>query len=185
MSNVIGLEQFFALSTLTEPEGKLASDRRSTIAAEHLSEALTHLRDLSALSVHNLEFCEQVYDFGAYDKLIESRFAPGDQVTLYSEVENYTSELTEEGYHTWLASRYELLDANDRRIDGGDFPDVEDHCHSLRRDFHIQFALPMPQRIKPGKYQLLLRVTDRLSGKEGSNVIDFEIADSASPRSIK
>lgn len=168
-------EQFFALSTLTNHDSKLGEDRRAAQAAQHLNEALTHLRDLSTLTVHHLAFCERVFDFGAYEPHEDNRFTKNQEVTLYAEVENYSSELTNKGYHTWFASRYEVLDDQGRRIDGGNFPDVEDTCQNRRRDFHIQYALPLPERAKPGKYKLQLTVEDRLNGREGTNVIEFDL----------
>jgi hypothetical protein len=44
---------------------------------------------------------------------------------------------------------------------------VDDLCLTLRRDFHIQYALTLPTTVAPGDYRLELSVTDRLGQKIG------------------
>jgi len=76
-----------------------------------------------------------------------------------------------------LATSYQVVDESGRRVDGGEFPEVEDLCLNRRRDFHMQYAIPLPDRIYPGPYHLELVITDRLSNKIGSQRIAFEIVD--------
>jgi len=105
----------------------------------------------------------------------KDQFSPGDQVSLYVEVENYRSQSTEQGFRTLLGSSYELLDENDKRVDGAEFPDVDDYCRSRRHDFHIQYGITLPRSIAPGRYRLNLVVKDRLSDKIGQGTAVFEV----------
>jgi hypothetical protein len=136
---------------------------------------VAHLRDVGALSLRNFAFCKSVYGYGALEPYSEDRFSPGQQVSLYVEVENYHSESNEKGFITSLGSTYEILDEQGKRVDGGQFPNVDDCCRSRRRDFHIQFGLKLPEKIAPGRYQLELVVRDRQSDKIAHATASFEI----------
>jgi hypothetical protein len=116
-----------------------------------------------------------VYGYGSYDQFPIDQFSPGQQVSLYVEVENYHSEPTEKGFCTSLGSTYELLDDMGERVSGGEFPVVDDCCRSRRRDFHIQYGLTLPEKMEPGRYTLELVVKDRQSEKIGHATATFEI----------
>jgi hypothetical protein len=167
--------QIYTLATFLDHHSQPDDTRRAAASVIHLDEAVGHLREMGSLSLRNLAFCKKVHDYGAYDPHLEPRFAPGQQVTLYVEVENYHSESTEEGYCTSLGSSYELLDNHGERVGNGEFPDVEDCCRSRRRDFHIQYGLVLPKGLPPGGYRLELAMNDRRSDKRGHASIAFEI----------
>jgi hypothetical protein len=167
--------QVFALATLLDHHRQPDDQRRAAASVVHLDEAVGHLRELGSLAVRNLAFCKSVYGYGAYEPIDHPIFSPGQQVTLYLEVENYHSESTIKGYNTKLAASYELVDEDGERLTGGDFPNVEDTCQSRRRDFHIQYGLVLPKTAKAGKHELKLAMKDRQSDKMGSTSISFEI----------
>ncbi len=168
--------QLFALATYLDHHAQPDDKRRAAATAVHLDEALTNLREVGSLSLRNLTFCQAVYDFGAYEPCDGTTFSPGQQLTLYAEVENYRSQSTEKGYTTTLGTSYKILNERDELVDSGQFPDVEDCCRSRRRDFHIQYGLALPTTIAPGEYRLELVVKDRLSDKLGHGTIPLKIA---------
>jgi hypothetical protein len=170
--------QLFELATYLDHHARPDEKRRAAAAAVHLDEALAHLREVSALSVRNLSFCKQVYGYGVYEPCDSDSFAPGLQISLYAEVENYRSDSTEKGYSTALGTSYKIVNDKNERVDGGQFPDVEDCCRSRRRDFHIQYGLTVPKDIEPGTYRLELLVKDRLSDKIGHAYIPLKIGGS-------
>jgi hypothetical protein len=141
----------------------------------HLDEAVSHLRELGSLSVRNLSFCKNVYGYGAIEPYEADVFSPGQQVSLYVEVENYHSKSTDKGFCTSLGSTYELLNDKGERVGGGEIPDVNDCCRSRRRDFHIQYGVALPKELMPGRYQLQLVIKDRQSDKRGQATVAFEI----------
>ncbi len=167
--------QIFALATYLDHHSQPDAKRRAAASATHLDEAVANLRDLGALSLRNFAFCKNVYGYGAIEPYKEDRFSSGQQVTLYVEVENYYSQSTEKGFTTSLGSTYEILDEKHERVDGGEFPNVDDCCRSRRRDFHIQFGLKLPEKIAPGHYQLELNVRDRQSDKIAHATAQFEV----------
>lgn len=167
--------QIYALATLLSD--KSGGDRlaRADAAARHQSEASAKLRELSSLRVQNFVTCKEVYGFGAYEPLPEARYAPGDQVILYAEVENYHSDVSDEGYRTTIASSYRLVSLDHNEIVGGDFPEVDDLCLTRRRDFHIQYGVTLPGGLTPGDYRLELTVRDRLGDKIGHDQLMLTI----------
>jgi hypothetical protein len=172
--------QLFALATYLDHHAQADSKRRAAASVTHLDEAVASLRELGSLSVRNLSFCKSVYGYGAIEPYDVDRFSPGEQVTLYVEVENYHSRSTEKGYCTSLGSTYEILSEDGARVGGGEIPDVDDFCRSRRRDFHIQYGLTLPEKLTPGQYRLNLLIKDRQSDKIGQATVAFEIRGSAS-----
>jgi hypothetical protein len=171
--------QLFALATYLDHHAQTDDKRRAAATVTHLDEAVSSLRELGSLSVRNLSFCKNVYGYGAIETYEADRFLPGEQVTLYVEVENYHSRSTEKGYCTSLGSTYEILNEDGARVDGAEIPDVDDCCRSRRRDFHIQYGLTLPEKLAPGRYRLNLLIKDRQSDKIGQANVAFEIRGAA------
>jgi len=168
-------KQLFALSTYLDNEQQPDVKRRAAGSLIHLDSARASLAELATLHVRNLTFVDSVDGFGVYQEHEEAKFRPGEQVTLYTEVENFRSQSTKEGFHTQLSTSYEVLDKNGTRVDGAQFPDVEDRCKKQRRDFHMQYGVALPTQIYAGHYQLKLTITDQLSHKIGQTSVPFEI----------
>lgn len=169
--------QLFTIATLLDHQDVGDDAQRASLAGDQLAAASAKLGELATLSVRNLTFCKQVYGFGDVEKKTPSKFKLGDQVTLYAEIENFRSESTEKGYHTAIATSYEVLDKHGNRVEQGEFDVVDDYCNRIRRDFYIEYTFALPKRIYPNQYQLKLIIRDRLSGKIGHSLVDFEIAE--------
>jgi hypothetical protein len=167
--------QLFALATYLDHHSQPDDKRRAAASVIHLDHAVSSLHELGSLSLRNLSFCKNVYGYGAIEPCPEDRFSPGQQVTMYVEVENYRSTATEKGYRTSLGSSYEIVTEEGTRVGGAEIPDVEDFCRTRRRDFHIQYGLTLPATIGPGKYRLHLVIKDRQSDKIGHASAPFEI----------
>jgi len=170
-------KQLFAMATFLDAEAEHDQRQRASATLARLDEARDELAQIANLRIRGAAFVESVDGFGAYAPIADTRFRPGQQVAVYAEVENFRSESSPDGFRTVLATCYQVFDDAGRRVDGGEFPEVEDLCLNRRRDFHMQYAIPLPDRIYPGSYRLELAVTDRLSNKIGSQRIDFEIVE--------
>lgn len=170
-------KQLFALSSYLDNERQPDDKQRAAASLMHLDQARAKLAELATLQLRNLTFVDSVDGYGVYQRRETRQFRPGDQVTLYAEVENFRSESTKEGYRTALSTSYEVVDASGQRVDGRQFPDVEDICQNQRRDFHMQYGVALPTRIYPGEYQLRLTITDQLSHKIGQASVPFEIVE--------
>jgi len=171
------MNQLFAISTYLDNEQQPDVKRRAAGSLMHLDSARAHLAELATLNVRSLTFVDSVDGFGVYEEHEETKFRPGDQVTLYTEVENFQSRSSQEGFHTQLSTSYEVLDMQGTRVDGAQFPDVEDLCKNQRRDFHMQYGVALPTHIYPGQYQLKLTITDQQSHKIGQTSVSFEIVE--------
>ena len=108
--------QLFALATYLDHHSQPDDKRRAAASVTHLDEAVSHLRELGSLSLRNLSFCKNVYGYGAIETYESDTFSPGQQVSLYVEVENYHSTSSEKGFCTSLGSTYELLDDKGKRV---------------------------------------------------------------------
>lgn len=170
-------QQLFALSTLLDESTQEDVKRRAAAAGMHMGKAFASLQQLGSLSLRNLAFCSEVTAYGAYIERKLRRFKAGEGVALYVEVENYRTNKTSEGYQTVIGSSYKITDKSGNRVDGREFPAVDDLCLSPRRDFHIEYYVTLPERIYPGDYQLELTLTDQLGNKIGNAAIDFEIVE--------
>ncbi|MEM6798432.1 MAG: hypothetical protein AAF589_02870 [Planctomycetota bacterium] len=170
-------KQLFAVSTMLDAASQPESNRRAAAAALHLGMAQAKLQQIGSLTVRNLRFCDEVFAYGGYKQRRTRRFQPGEEATLYLEVENFRTEETDDGYHTAIGTSYRVLDASGNRVDSREFPTVDDYCLSRRRDFYIQYGITLPERVYPGEYQLELTLTDELGNKIGKASIDFEIVE--------
>ncbi|MEM8943625.1 MAG: hypothetical protein AAGD11_00465 [Planctomycetota bacterium] len=169
--------QLFALSTYLDGYNQPDNKRRATGSLTHLDLARSKLAELAMLQVRSLAFVESVEGYGAYDLLSESKFRPGQEVTLYAEIENFSSQSTKDGQRTRLGTSFEIVDGNGKRVDSAQFPEVEDLCQTKRRDFHMQYTITLPERIYPDSYEIRLIVTDQQSHKIGQASLPFEIID--------
>ncbi|MCA9261713.1 MAG: hypothetical protein KDA61_20990, partial [Planctomycetales bacterium] len=137
-------KQLFAMSAYLDgatPDEK----QRAAAALVHLDAARSELSELATMQLRNATFVSTVDGYGAYTPVEETRFRPAEQVTVYAEIENFRSVSTRDGYRTLLATSYQVLDDTGRRVDGGQFSEIEDLCHNPRRDFHMQYTIPLPE----------------------------------------
>ena len=167
--------QLFGLATYLDHEQIPRESDRARRAKGHLVAAASRLGQLGPLAVRNLAFCSEVRSYGVYEEFDSLEFEAGQQVLLYAEVDNYTSQETEKGFHTALKSGYEIWDDQGERIDRNEFSVTDDHCQNRRHDFFMRYRIHMPDRIKPGEYTLRLTIEDVQSGKFDHAQIEFRI----------
>ena len=170
-------KQICAMKTFLDSTRQPDDKQRAAASLVHFDQARGKLAELASLQIRNLEFVSTVEGYGVYQQLSETKFRPGEQVTLYAAVENFSSESTPEGHRTTLGTSYEVVDTGGQRVDGRQFPEVEDWCQHVRRDFHLQYGVDLPTRIYPGTYELRLIITDLQSHKIGQASVPFEIVE--------
>jgi hypothetical protein len=106
---------------------------------------------------------------------MKNEFAPEQDVLLYAELENFTSEPTPKGFHTAMRSSYQIFDSRGQRVADHDFTVTEEYCQNSRRDFFIGYHLYLPKRIYNGKHTLKLTITDVVGKKVGQASLDFQV----------
>ena len=170
-------KQLYGLATWLDTDHTPDGARRAAETKRILSEAMMRLGEAAPLVVHNMAFCSSVQSFGSTTPFRKAEFAPGQEVLLYAEVENYTVEPTQRGFHTALRSSYQIFDARGQRIADHEFPATEEYCQSPRHDFFIGYKFFLPKRIYNGKHTLQLTIEDLKSHKVGQSSIDLSIKD--------
>jgi hypothetical protein len=161
---------------LIDPASHPLRERRWASALPDLRQATNHLAAATGnLQVHNLAFCTAVDGFGKITPFPDNRFAAGDQVILYSEVENFVAERLSDGYETHLRGSYRILDSGGRRIAEQVLAEDQQTCNNYRRDYFLPYILHLPDRLTAGNYRFELTLEDVKGKKYGQASIPFEI----------
>ncbi len=169
------LKELYGLSTWLDAERNPDAQHRAAEAKQVLSEAAGRLGETAPLFVGNLAFCTAVQSYGSITPFSKSEFKPGQEVLLYAEVENFSSEQTAQGFHTSMRSSYQIFDSRGQQVAQQDFPITEEHCQRRRRDYFIGHQMRMPKRIYDGRHTLKLTIEDLNSHKIGQSSIEFWI----------
>jgi hypothetical protein len=166
-------QQLFALGTWLDTERTPDGPRRAAETKRILNDAMVRLAEAAPLVIRNLTFCSAVQSYGSLTPFPKCEFAPDQELLLYAEVDNFSSEPTPKGFHTSLRSSYQILDSRGQRVDEHEFTTIEETCQSPRRDFFIGYHLRLPKRIYPGKHKLQLTIEDLKSHKSGQSTVEF------------
>lgn len=168
--------QMLALWQLVDPQAHPVRGRRWTMALPELRQATNHLAAATGnLEVRGMSFCTEVESYGRIKPFSADRFTAGQQVILYSELENFVAERLSDGYETHLRGTYEIFDASGQRIADQVLPEDRQICNNYRRDYFIAYEMYLPNRLAPGKYRLELTMEDVKGKKYGQGSIPLEI----------
>jgi len=148
---------------------------RTVEAKVALTEALAKLGEAAPLLVRNATFCTEVLSFGCIKRFDKCEFFQDQNVLLYAELENFTSEPIEKGFRTSLRSGYQIVDRLGQPVVWHEFAPMQDHCKNARRDFFIAYHVRLPKQIAPGKYMLRLLIQDTTRQKSGQASIEFTV----------
>ena len=168
-------EELFGLATALDEQHMPDVQLRNAEAAQHLRDAAARLGQSGKLMARNLAFCTEVLSYGIYKPFPKNEFKPGQEVVLYAEVENFSSDNSDKGYHTALKCNYQLLDSRGAQVAEQEYPTTEEWCKNPRRDFFVRYFLYLPNRIDSGNYTLQLTVEDTLGNKTAQSSIPFTI----------
>jgi len=168
-------KQIYALAVWLDEQREPDGQRRAAETRLALDEAIARLGDAAPLVVRNLAFCTEVQSYGCYQRVASTEFAPEQEVLLYAEVENFTSEQTPRGFYTKLRSSYQIFDSRGQSVAEYDGTVTEDYCQNRRRDYFNCYHLRLPARIYAGKHTLRLTIEDMIGQKVGQSSIDFSI----------
>lgn len=169
-------KELYGLATWLDTQHIDNPERRAAESRQHLSEALVSLGNTSSLLVRNMAFATKIDGYGDYRPFLENKFAPGQEVLIYAELENFRSESTATGYATNLSISWQILDSRGQRV-ASDECKSEEVCRSPRRDFFISYPLFLPERIYSGPHTFQLTVEDLKSQKIGQQSLEFTVVD--------
>ena len=155
----------FALSQLTPQDDDKKPAHRHARVLKALRDAAQELSAASRLELRNMAFCEAVEQFGWYTEFKRREFAPGQQVLLYVEVENVTSERKgPQQFETELHGRYQIFDTAGKLMAERTLPVDKENCRNWRRDYFLTYRVYLPETIPAGNYRLELELED-MKGK--------------------
>ncbi|WP_164103030.1 hypothetical protein [Candidatus Laterigemmans baculatus] len=170
--------QMLALWQLVDPQAHPVRGRRWATALPELRQATNHLAAATgSLDVRGMSFCTEVESYGRIKPFPADRFTAGQQVILYSELENFVAERLSDGFETHLRGTYQIYDSSGRRVADQVLPEDRQTCNNYRRDYFIAYQLYLPSRLAPGTYRLDLTMEDMKGEKYGQGSIPLEIVE--------
>ncbi|MCM2370459.1 hypothetical protein [Aporhodopirellula aestuarii] len=168
--------QLLGLWTIIDPKGHPVPSHRFSSALPEIRKATGYLAAASnSLEVRSLEFCTEIESYGQIKPFPSRRFAAGQEVILYCEIENFVAQSVEGGFETRLQGSYDLLDQNGRRVSSQTLPEDQQISKNRLRDYFIAYQMYLPDSIEPGNYQLRLTMEDVNGKKYGQSTVDFQI----------
>lgn len=146
-----------------------------TESLEHLRTAARRLQPLSQLSLRRMMLCDRIDGFGNVAAFPTSNFEPGQRILVYSELQNFRSELTADGkYRSEFAAVIEFMrEGDDEVVETIRVSHIEDVCDTERTDYFVSFELTLPAL--EGKYVMRLRLRDQLSLRTAESSLEFTV----------
>jgi hypothetical protein len=102
-------------------------------------------------------------------------FAPDQEVLLYAEVENFTSDEGPKGFRTSLEGSCRIVDSRGQLVSDLPLGKTDETCRNPRRDFFLGYHLRIPKRASPGKHTLQLSVVDLKANKNAEASLEFTV----------
>ncbi|MBL6829879.1 MAG: hypothetical protein ISQ70_00525 [Pirellulales bacterium] len=146
---------------------------------QRLEEALAVARRQAPLRVGNPCFAWQVRAWGDVERCDVSRFHTGQQVIVYFEVENLTSDVQPDGHATKLDTELRLVNVSGECLHEWSFPPLAESCPAPRRDYFARYILEVPDGIAPGPLRLEMTVNDLLGQKSADVALPLEVVGAA------
>lgn len=128
-----------------------------------------------ALAVQNACFATRVRTWGAVDRFESSRFAPGQEVIVYFELDQLSADESTDGHTTRVDTSLKLVAADGRRIHEWRFEPLEETCRSRRRDYFARYVLAFPDAAPAGPCRLEISVTDAVAGRTAQTTLPLEL----------
>lgn len=168
--------QLQGLWQLIDPDGHPSTNRRFTAVASEFREAAKHAGAATdSLDIRRLAFCTEIEAYGRVTPFPKSEFNAGQQVILYSEVDNFLASEGGAGYELNLQGSYEIIDAGNEKVFDQLLPADRQVSANHLRDYFVAYQMFLPADLRPGTYRLRLTMEDLVGKKYGQGEISFEI----------
>ena len=129
----------------------------------------------ASLALNNACFATRVRGWGAVDRFEHSRFAAGQEVIVYFEIDHLVARESAEGHTTRVDTRLRLVDAEGRRLHEWTFEPLEETCRGRRRDYFARYVLGLPDPAPAGPCRLEISVTDAVGGSTAQAKLPLEM----------
>jgi hypothetical protein len=129
-----------------------------------------------ALALHNACFATRVQAWGIVDRFAADRFAPGQEVIVYFELDNVAAGESASGHTTCIDTTLRLIDADGSPVHEWGFEPIAETCRARRKDYFARYVVRVPAGAAAGRHAVELVVTDTLSGQVAKETLPLEIA---------
>ena len=138
-------------------------------------QVLREWKKQSPLKITKLALSKRIASYGVFEEYDREWVVPRQEVLLYCEVDNFVSEKEDDGrYLSKLRVRIEIRDGK-RLIWSWEPPEVVDRSRNIRNDLYIGTRFYVPSDLRPGEYQLRVRVTDVIGSKSAKEEVNLVV----------
>lgn len=184
-SAAIGTAAPAGVAAATVASGSAVAETEPTAAAATTPEAPTaprvpHPEPPAApaprpLAVQNACFASRVQGWGLVERFPADRFQPGQEVIVYFELDNLSSEAAPAGHTTCIDAELRLLAADGTLVKAWSFEPIAETCRLPRHDYFARYVVTIPAAAPVGDGRLELVVTDALAGNSATAAVPLEI----------
>ena len=138
-------------------------------------QVLREWKKQSPLKITKLALSKRIASYGVFEEYDGEWVVPRQEVLLYCEVDNFVSEKEDDGrYVSKLRVRIEIRDGK-RLVWSWEPPEVVDRSRNIRNDLYIGTRFYVPSDLRPGEYQLRVRVTDVIGSKSAKEEVNLVV----------
>lgn len=144
-------------------------------------QALDVVSETSDLGIKKAAICNEVTGFGKFKQFESNRFSPGDEVLIYCEIENFSTEDIDgedgEVHQCEFNAQIQFVNGQGETDHVQSLAKITDQSKSNRRDFYILFRIRIPD-LSNGDHSLQVQIQDKVGRKTArlDQPIRFQIA---------
>lgn len=128
-----------------------------------------------SVSIRTACFASRVQAWGVFDRFSTDRFAAGQEVIVYVELDDLAATTAADGHTTCIDATLRLVDAAGHTLTDWNFEPIAETCASRRRDYFARFVVRIPETAAAGRAHVALAVTDTLAGKTVETTLPLEV----------
>ncbi|MFM7183596.1 MAG: hypothetical protein ACKO4Z_02325 [Planctomycetota bacterium] len=126
-------------------------------------------------AVRHACFAKRVQGWGVVDRFPESRFAAGQEVIVYVELDHLSAGESPAGHTTCVAAALRLVDDEERTVHEWTFEPIVETCPTRRHDYFARYVIRIPDAAPLGGCRLSIRAVDTLAGRTAATDLPLEV----------
>ncbi|MFM8893557.1 MAG: hypothetical protein ACKOTB_18430 [Planctomycetia bacterium] len=131
--------------------------------------------DSAEFAVRNACFASRVRGWGVVDRFDTTRFAAGQEVIVYFELDALSARSTPDGHMTRIDTTLALVGGDGTPIERWSFEPLEETCRSRRRDYFARYVITLPATLPAGDCRLEIGVRDAVADRSSQVFLPLEI----------
>lgn len=128
-----------------------------------------------AFTIRNACFASRVRGWGVVDRFDTPRFAPGQEVIVYFELDGLESRESSAGHWTRVDTALRLVGDDGTVLDTWRFDPLEETCRSPRRDYFARYLVTLPSSLPEGACRVEIAVTDVVGDRTAEAALPLEV----------